>query len=374
MKKILERIYNPRVKKTLPLFALLVFSTIIILSLFEILRLNAQLESQKNANEQLNIELFNLNTSHNILVQNFSSINEEYDNLILNHTLLINNYDSLQSDYITFDEKFNELENNYTVFENNIQFQLSYFRANSNIESITEYRVIKEQLSKCYYLDGFNRYKINLACINFVLSHESENNNFIYKNDTRNELLSLKEFYTNKGGDCDDWARTFFASFNYIKSNIKIMSSNNKIVLETYGGLCSQKEKFYLTINKDWYIDACTVTIENHEYAYPLCGTKSGDTYGHCWVAFTENEILNTSIVNSVITKSVIVEPQSGEYIFSYPQSLLQNYNYYVVMTPTDLIMKTNTKDDSSWKGYSDYYNDLVSKKEIITNLINNLN
>jgi hypothetical protein len=183
----------------------------------------------------------------------------------------------------------------------------------------------------------------------------------------------LSEFYINKGGDCDDWARVFFASFNYIKSIIKGINPQNKINLFTHGGSCVNKQTFFLTNSKDWYVEDCIINLENYEYAYPICGIKIGDTYGHCWVAFSENEINLTSDVNNVITKSIIIEPQTGEYVFSYPQSILQNYNYYVLMTNEDLIMKT-TNDDSSWKGYIDYYDEVQNNKENIITIINNLN
>jgi hypothetical protein len=366
MKKLLKRLYNPRVKKTLKPFLFLIISTIMILSIFQINFLNLELKIQENINNELENNYLNLNITHNGLIK-------EYNILLLNHSNLLNNYDSLLLNYYDFDEKFNELENNYTTFENNINFQLSYFRENSNIKNIIEYKNIKEQLNKCFNYYTINTYKINLACINFVLSHESEGNNFIYKNDSRNELLSLSEFYNNKGGDCDDWARAYYASYNYIKSVIKNLNPNNQIILETYGGTCSQKQNFYLTNENEWYINTCIVNLNNYEYSYPICGTKSEEAYGHCWVAFTENKINSTKEVNEVITKSIIIEPQSGEYIFSYPQSMLQDYNYYIIMTENDLIMKTYTKDENSWKGYLDYYNEVMNKKENINILINNL-
>jgi hypothetical protein len=350
MKNPISRIYNGRVKQTIKPFLFLILSTLIILSFFEVNSLNTELSAQKGINEELANDLFALNSSH---------------------ALLIENYGSLLENYSSFSEKFSELERNYSSFENDIQSQLSYFQSNSNIENVSEFAGIKSQLANCFYIYSLNTYKINLPCINFVLTHESEGNNFIYKNDTRNELLSLSEFYYNKGGDCDDWGRIFFASFNYIKSVIKSESIEEpKILLETYMGECEIKEIFWMTRRNDWYIDACPITLNDYDSAQVLCGAKPDDEFGHCWVAFSKNKINSTETINDMIQDSVLIEPQSGEHIFSYSQAAANNYNFYVLITENDLAMKSNIYDNASWKGYIDYYNELESKKESILNIM----
>jgi len=362
-----------RIKDTLKPLLLLISASLIILSFFEISRLKAEILLNEAINANLSREYYLLNASNSRMIEDFLTLSEEHDELSLSNSELNKNYELLLINYSAFDEKFSELENNYTVFENTISSQLSYFKLNSNIENASEYGEIREELKKCYYLDSINTYKINLPCINFILSHESEGNNFIYKNDTRNELLSLEEFYANKGGDCDDWARAFMASFNYIKGEIRSLNPSNEIILLTYGGSCVSQEKFFLTTKHDWYITSCPITITNHDYIQAICGAKPSDIYGHCWVAFSEEKINSTGNINEIITSSVIVEPQSGEHFSSYTQSLMQEYNHFILMTENDLIMKTDKEDDNSWKGYNDYYNEVVGKKEEINNLISNL-
>jgi hypothetical protein len=294
----------------------------------------------------------------------FLELNESYGKILKNLDELSNDYSSLEGNYSLMNERFFELNESFNDFEELLKFQLDFFKANGNIANIFEYSSIRRDLGKCYKPLGSDSYEINLACISFVLSNDA---GLSYKNDSKNELLGIADFYNNGGGDCEDWAMAFAASFNYLKS---LIPQGSGVLLKAYHYSCPNPSKFFLTNDNDWYLNACPVSFANYSYAQSFCGARESDDFGHCWVIFTKEHINSSESINEAIMSSAIVEPQNGAYEFSYMQALMAGYEFYVMITDNDLFMKKNIFDESSWKGYSDYYNELAGKKEDVNSLV----
>jgi hypothetical protein len=148
----------------------------------------------------------------------------------------------------------------------------------------------------------------------------------------------------------------FCRSFNYLKSLIP----EGKTCILNLIYLCNDFSKFFLTNDNDWYLNACPISFMDYPYAQSFCGARESDDFGHCWVIFTKKPVNSSEDISKAILSSAIIEPQNGAYEFSYTQGLMEGYEFYVIITGNDLFMKLN----GLWKGYSDYYNELIGKKE----------
>ncbi len=345
-KNMSDSLKRPAVKKSMPAFFLFLASIMIIWLSMDNFNLNSEL-LVKNAS---------LIESNN----RFLALSASYEKILEDLAELSKDYSSLEGNYSLMNEKFFELNDSFNDFENMLEFQLDFFKVNGNIADIFEYSSIRRDLGKCYkHLSG-DSYEINLACISYVLSNDA---GLSYKNDSKNELLGLADFYNNGGGDCEDWAMAFTASFNYIKS---LIPQGSGILLKSYHYSCEGFSKFFLTNDNNWYLNACPISFADYSNAQSFCGARDSDDFGHCWVIFTKEVINSSESINEAITSSAIVEPQNGAYEFSYTQALMAGYEFYVIITDKDLLMKL----DYSWKGYTDYYNELIEKEKSVQYLI----
>ncbi len=345
-KNIADSLKRPAVKKSMPAFFLFLASIMIIWLSMDNFNLNSELLAKNSSLIELNKKILELNHTNEKILEDFANLSAEYY--------------SLRGNYSLMNEKFFELNDSFNSFEELLEFQLDFFKDNGNIANIIEYSSIKRNLGKCYKSLSSDSYEINLACISYVLSDDA---GLSYKNDSKNELLGLKEFYNNNGGDCEDWAMVFTASFNYLKS---LIPEGKTLHLKSYHYFCEDFSKFFLTNDNDWYLNACTISFTDYSYAQSFCGAKESDDFGHCWIILTKEHVNSSEDISEAVLNSAIIEPQNGAYEFSYTQGLMEGYEFYVMITDNDLFMKL----DGLWKGYSDYYYELIRKEEDVKSLV----
>ena len=155
---------------------------------------------------------------------------------------------------------------------------------------------------------------------------------------------------SNRGGDCEDWALFFKASYNYLKED-----EREKSIISAAPGLGDFRiyDDFY-------YPDAVEKEVGTTEdKVYVICYDS------HCVVAVSSEEIKNSSDVQK-LEGAYAVECQNGKYLFRIgsigapkicspeicPPS---NYTYpdiWLVITDEDIY---DFHYAGEWTGYRDY-------------------
>ena len=280
LNNISDSLKRPVAKKSMPALLLLIASLIIIWLSMNNFALNLELLAKNQSLIELNNAVLALNQANEEILEDFNNLSRE-------HSLLKNNYSSMN-------DKFFELNNSFKDFEDALKFQLDFFRDNGNIANASEYSSIRKGLKKCYKYLGGGSYEINLACIPYMLKSAG----LSYKEDSKNELLGIIDFYNNGGGDCEDWAMVFTASFNYLKS---LIPHGSNLAFVSFHNFCDEFSEFFLTNDNDYYLDACPISFNNYSYAQSFCGARSGDDSGHCWVILTKEPINSSNDIEGAI-------------------------------------------------------------------------
>lgn len=252
--------------------------------------------------------------------------------------------------------ELSKAEDKLNEFQIIVQDSIQWFKQNINIENYGDYGLIREELSRCvHYMDGC---RIDLGC----LYSTNKKNGFEYKLDEKTSkkadfLQDLRQIFSNKGGDCEDFSLLYRAEYNYLLSQCLRNYSRSEIVPYTGD----------MEINKT--------------YMYIVCGTWDpkeivAEWAGHCMVALSKAPIASTSDVYSAIKASTLIEPQNGQFeghmgetdtIYIFPDGQPPNTLYYIdfVITDDDLKIFYAYSDEVKWFGYQDfmvYISDLRNK------------
>ncbi|PJA22865.1 hypothetical protein COX58_00975, partial [archaeon CG_4_10_14_0_2_um_filter_Archaea_38_6] len=175
-----------------------------------------------------------------------------------------------------------------------------------------------------------------------------------------NSLFSLDDFYERGGGDCEDWALVFTAQYNYLKN----MCAESDYEIRINSFISEGTSDVQIAYDETWiYLDSSETSWTDYVYAYPLCGFHSGDEYGHCWVAFTKEEITSSQDISRIISDSMIVEPQGGDFVSTYEDAFEQGLKFYIIILPDDMGYKQDLDNSSSWKTYQDYSENIQKSK-----------
>ena len=229
-----------------------------------------------------------------------------------------------------------ELENltyELWAFEAAINQSMDWFSLNSNIEILP--RDIRSDISDC------SNGQINLGCIPYTMEKEHE---WRYKKESGDRLISIQEITRKRGGDCEDWALFFKASYNYLKEQ-----NGEKDLLSYEMGYGN----FFVL--PEWYrkgFDAKTIGTTDL-YSYIVCYDS------HCAAAFSPIKINNSDDI-PLLEGSPVVEPQTGEFLFYIGQggpriNRPENHSYqniFIVITDDDIYEFY----DDGWRGYRDFY------------------
>lgn len=234
-------------------------------------------------------------------------------------------------------DELGNLSTELNSFQEQIQQSMSWFSENSNLSGLSPH--LQYLVDHCT-----SNTEINLACIPVVMNIEEDWN---YKLDQGDRLLSLEEFANNDGGDCEDWALYFKAAYNYLKKDGR---PERKLVAVMPG---SGIFKIY---GNHYYGDASAFNLgTSNENIYVICYDS------HCIVAISGQEIKNSSDVYK-LHGAHAVEPQNGQYMFDIGDigapdiCSSENCGYndiWIVITDDDIY---DFHYNQKWVCYGDYY------------------
>ncbi|MEM2908872.1 MAG: hypothetical protein QXT05_02320 [Candidatus Bilamarchaeaceae archaeon] len=234
-------------------------------------------------------------------------------------------------------EEMENLSVELSVFQQRINESMGWFKENSDIG------ILSPRIQ--YLIDRCSSGKeINLPCIPVIMKIEED---WLYKTEVKDTLLSINEFAENKGGDCEDWALFFKAAYNYLKAR----EASQEVVAAVPG---SGNYKIY---NNWFYKDAEKALLGTSEQnVYIICYNS------HCVVALSNVTIRDGSDIQN-LKGAPAIEPQSGQYYFTIGEpgapSICSDTecdygeDIWLVITDDDIY---DFHYDNEWVGYKDYY------------------
>lgn len=278
-----------------------------------------------------------------------------------------------------------EIQSNINLLEEyktDIQTSMFWFKDNAIITEELSKKDISLYLRNRCYETSSNDCSINLGCF-YLVNEEFLNLEYKLDIETSNQLdnlQSLKEFLTNNGGDCEDYALFYKAEYNYLSNKCEFKS----ITLRGWESSEDESDEVWLDNGKNWYLNYAKETILPEGYIYPnvVCGNiydlNTDSISGHCIIAFTKKEINSITDLKE-LDKSPIIEPQNGEYLGlindvssevylleenqeDYPTSFV-----YEVITDKDLFFFED--ETTTWLGYSYFYTLLDEQQQKLINL-----
>jgi len=207
--------------------------------------------------------------------------------------------------------------------------------------------------------------KLNLACVSFLTGKYLGIN---YISEYPDRLLSLKDFTSRKGGDCEDFALFFKAMINTLKK------SHPEVVAEVWEK-GSGRYVVYTEKNEnglvEWYIEGNGISIDRLDLLNPYVVCFAVDhNSGHCVVALSEKEIHSIEEIDQ-LNGAALFEPQLGEYNGVIGKQLIlcekgepycerkPNHISFII-TDDDLFQFTN----GSWKSFAYYRQKTLDAKE----------
>lgn len=314
------------------------------------------------ASQTLKEKMKNLEQESRILENNFNALKKSYDIITKENQALKNLNAKLKEESISLSAsiKDTKLEVEQAIeklndFETTVKSSINWFQENTNIENLSDYGKIKNELGKCVKFRS--TCDIDLKCIYDV--NKRNNIRYRYDEDTtgKNDFLKdLKLIYWQNGGDCEDFSLLYRAEFNFLLDKCL----QNYTREQTYSIAVDPKT------DKPFKID--------EDYMNIICGTFDpkeviGNVAGHCLNTLTKSPISSSFDIYKEISGSVMVEPQLGEFygnlnstgnlqIFDngYPPNTL--YYLYFVITDDDLYIFDPYSEKVEWKGYHNFLED----------------
>ena len=269
-------------------------------------------------------------------------------------------------------------------FEGQINASMSWFKDNTNITQVRQFREMQNQLN-LFCIDAYgDTCRIKLSCPRLVNDKYSQ---FEYKTDESlfgkaDKLQSLQEFADNRGGDCEDYSLAVKAELNFLVQKCSERGLK-KIEFEPVTYASGQKyvikDDTYSTPPVTWYYDdAKAVPLPlNYSNYQVVCGTFAFGTStngtvvlgGHCLLGFSKTRISNSSDIYPAISDSYFVEPQSGYLTdttgYVKPQTgqmLAADFrntqaSIWAIITGDDFYIYSQADDGTwRWRGYKDIY------------------
>ncbi len=351
----------------------------------------SSLNDKESAYKELNNTYASLSTNYTKLLQDFNDKQAEYDSLMRIAERQSNELYQLEAQVSNLSEENAQLRFNYSIrlsqinnsinslksdllaFETSINESLNWLQKNNNLANTTFDLLKKDLEQECLEINS-EYCDIKAHCIYFVNTHDSFTHKLTYLSEPEDALINITYMYDYKrGGDCEDWSLLFKAEYNYLRDlcNNKhgIPNERVRLIYSTAGA-----GKCYLDKSKIWYYSNCDeVIVTGKPYMSIACYAES-EKAGHCIVALTEHEILNSTIVYTELSNAEYVEPQGGSGITT-TLFLYNNKNdvkylplVFYVISDSDLYSFYYIESDE-WKGYHDFYLEVQNLLDEINNI-----
>ncbi len=264
------------------------------------------------------------------------------------------------SDSEKVQKEVDEARDELAQFETTVRESISWFRENNNIRNLTIYDELKQDLQQCITSDG--RCVIDVSCIYAV----GDANHFRYRYDEATTgkgdfLKDLTMIYQQYGGDCEDISLLYRAGYNYLKEQCSFSYPGQSILVRNEGESAIDGNNMYI-----------------------LCGSfdpkeRVTDFAGHCLVALTPIEINSSQDIHRSLSRSTLVEPQTGKIVAHLNESdvitVFDNnvvpdtlYRAWMVITDDDLYIFYEYTEEIEWKGYGDFLTDIDILVERVDN------
>lgn len=196
-------------------------------------------------------------------------------------------------------QEFSEIKKEISENQESLDARLEWLSTNSKIpNSISGF--YGRAVNVCSDSDG-----LNMACVPFYAEKDLD---FKYLSDYSDELYSIENMISRRGGDCEDFSI-------FIKAFLNSFKSSNDAKL--YGWVDGIGNFSILSVSDGvWnYRNA-----EKREFGksseftpYVICYTTIPMVEGHCVIALSKNKINNTNL--QTLDDSLIFEPQNGKYL-----------------------------------------------------------
>jgi len=252
-----------------------------------------------------------------------------------------------------------ELTEEISGLEKSINDSVAWFKENSLFSPSLDpfvYRIER---------DCIKEKKLKLACVSFLTGRYLGIN---YISEYPDRLLSLNDFTSRKGGDCEDFALFFKAMINTLKK------SHPEVVAEVWeegsGNYVVYTEKDESKV-VEWYTHGDGISIDRlgSLNPYVICFAVDYNS-GHCIVALSEKEIHSIEEIDQ-LNGAALFEPQTGEYNGVIGRQLVLCKNgepncesnpghISFIITDDDLFQFNN----GSWKSFAYYGQKTLDAKE----------
>ncbi len=220
-----------------------------------------------------------------------------------------------------------------------IKDAIAWFSDNSQI---TQDEILDE-LERCVERSG-DSCQVDTACIQRVNKFSM---GIRYIQDIKDRLESIVDFYTNKGGDCEDFSLFYKAEFN------TIADSCGDVTITTWDKAGDETRD--LDNEGEWQARGTFTEYEGFEHAYAVCGKildpNTGKVNGHCIVALSDKKVEGDP---SVLEGAVLIEPQNGQSRGLLGEDIklgdrsAESYIYLIMTDDDELVEK-----DGNWISYS---------------------
>ena len=269
-------------------------------------------------------------------------------------------------------------------FERQINESAEWFKNNSNITAVRQFREMQNQLD-AFCIDVYgDTCRVKLSCPRLV-NHEYSQFEYIADSSLfgkADKLQSLQEFADNRGGDCEDYSLAVKAELNFLVQKCNGRGLNKiqfEPVVVEQGQRYTIKNDIYSDPPVTWYYDntkGLQLPLDYSNY-HIVCGTFAVGTSingttvlgGHCLLGFSKTKIANSSDIYPAISDSYFVEPQNGYAIdttgYVKPQSG-QSYpadfrsttaSIWAIITGDDFYIYSQQDDGTwRWRGYKDIF------------------
>jgi len=322
---------------------------------------------QRNELKELRTNYNNLNQT----LQNAQKLNEdlrkEREQLLVQSEELKGKVDILEKDI----EATAKLIDFYSA---TIDESIQWFKINNNIKNIEAGFIPSQLKTHCVLMDA--QCKIKLGCLPFINDYK---NNIKYETDIEavgkeDFLKNLSLILENKGGDCEDISLLFVAEYNYLVDYC-LDEGYTRDEIKLYAYVPDPNQNYHVSYDKtsdvEYYLPkAKPVDVSTgSNYPYIVCGTFTGQDFGHCVVAFADSEIKTSKEIFSKLKNANLIEPQNGMYIGNINQpgiiSLYENnqkpfntYFIYVIIAEDDMYLFNWQYEEKflyDWIGYHDF-------------------
>ncbi len=345
---------------------------ILAVSLFMIFDLGNKLNKSQKDIDALKITVSSIGTIINTHLSDYDQLKKEHDEygvqlgsqqsqltgLNKSVNTLEGNFTQFKSKYIDLKDKYVNLENYSTAlsnqldaFETTLMGKWQWIRDNAVMQPV--------QVSKIEDpLDEYCGPDIKIPCIPIVLNMKED---FHYIQDYGDQIKPVKDFITEKGGDCEDWSL-------FMKAYINSKSDNKLIRAYEDGG--SEDYKIYEDgSNIYFYSNSRDVKIGRKGDLDTTVICYDMGAQGHCILAFTNKTAPGDTVLEK-LNGSIAVEPQSGlvmGHVYNpgdgtdklYLNTQGYDLPIYILVTDDDLYLF----EENVWNSYGLQYSKFESLK-----------